>query len=218
MVEPDSVTLNCGLSIERDSKAEALGAAAATLELLTGQLLALGGQPFTLASGRHDLTWSAQSVTTSEQWDHDQQTGQKTRTGRIVAWVAISIVSRSFAQLDELADLLSGHEDISIHSTSWLVDADNPAWPQVRAAAIHAAIQKGRDYAAALDGSVLQVEQIADAGLLSGREGVAFSRASGAGSLGFSDSGSPSLDPVPQELVAAIDARLLASVGALGST
>jgi hypothetical protein len=48
------------------------------------------------------------------------------------------------------------------------VDWDNPAWPDVRAGAIQAAIAKGHDYAAALGGSLRTVEQIADAGLLGG--------------------------------------------------
>jgi uncharacterized protein YggE len=48
------------------------------------------------------------------------------------------------------------------------VDWDNPAWPQVRAAAISAAIGKARDYAAALGAALRHVEHIADAGLLGG--------------------------------------------------
>ncbi len=51
---------------------------------------------------------------------------------------------------------------------TWHVDWDNPAWPQVRAAAIGAAIHKARDYAAALGARLRQVEHIADAGLLGG--------------------------------------------------
>ena len=46
--------------------------------------------------------------------------------------------------------------------------AGHAAWPQVRAAAIGAAMGKARDYAAALGATVRHVEHIADVGLLGG--------------------------------------------------
>jgi uncharacterized protein YggE len=92
---------------------------------------------------------------------------------------------------------------------TWHADWDNPAWPQVRAAAIGAAIGKARDYAAALGATVHHVEHIADAGLLGGdtasqhwSRSMAF-RASGGGD----QPGTPALIPVPQELTATIEAR-----------
>lgn len=107
---------------------------------------------------------------------------------------------------------LAAHEDLSVHEVSWDVDWDNPAWPQVRAAAIRAAISKGRDYAAALGGSLRTVEHIADTGLLGGADGQSrfvTGRAVHAASM-TAESDVPSLDPVPQELTATIDARLTA--------
>jgi uncharacterized protein len=80
--------------------------------------------------------------------------------------------------------------------------------PQVRAAAISAAIAKARDYAAALGATVRQVEHIADAGLLDGdtapyhtTRSMAFTAAGG------DQPGTPALTPVPQELIATIEAR-----------
>ena len=99
-----------------------------------------------------------------------------------------------------------------MHEVSWHVDWDNPAWSDVRAAAVQAAIAKGRDYAAALGGSLRGVEHIADAGLLgggnpeSGLTGVRAARAAGSGA----ESDTPSLDPVPQELAAIVEARFTA--------
>lgn len=82
----------------------------------------------------------------------------------------------------------------------------------VRAAAIQAAIRKGSDYATALGGSLRTVEHVADAGLLGGdgaQHRVASPMARAAAAAG-GEPDAPSLDPVPQELVAIIEARLTA--------
>jgi uncharacterized protein len=131
----------------------------------------------------------------------------------VVAVVNVVITVRAFELLDPLGTVLTGHETVSVHQVSWDVDWDNPGWRDVRAAAIAAAIAKGRDYAAALGGSLRAVAHIADAGLLgsdsspfTARSGVAFA----AGGVGGGESDPPSLDPVPQELTAVIEARLVA--------
>ena len=101
---------------------------------------------------------------------------------------------------------------------SWIasrVEWDNPAWPDVRAAAIRAAVRKGHDYAAALGGKLYQVEHIADVGLLGSGDDVHYESASlrmaSAGGMGGDESDAPSLDPVPQELAATIEARFSAT-------
>jgi len=88
------------------------------------------------------------------------------------------------------------------------LDWDNPAWPQVRAAAISAAIGKARDYAAALGATLRQVEHIADAGLL-GSDTAPYDTARGMAfrASGGDQPGTPALTPVPQELIATIEAR-----------
>ena len=104
-----------------------------------------------------------------------------------------------------------------MHQVAWGVDPENQTWPQVRAAAIRAAIDKGRDYAAALDSSLNRVEHIADVGLLGG-EGAGPTRFASARSFADSAGGMPRhppLDPVPQELIAIIDARFVAHVAEL---
>ena len=95
---------------------------------------------------------------------------------------------------------------------SWHVDWDNPGWHDVRAAAIQDAIGKGRDYAAALAGTLRGVQHIADAGLL-GTDNAPprfMGGAARAFSAGGGEPDTPSLDPVPQELTAIIEARLTA--------
>jgi uncharacterized protein YggE len=54
--------------------------------------------------------------------------------------------------------VLAAQPGLDVHGVTWHVDWDNPAWPQVRAAAIGAAIRKARDYAAALGATLRQVE------------------------------------------------------------
>jgi hypothetical protein len=125
---------------------------------------------------------------------------------------------RDFDLLEVLGAHLSSHEDLHVQQVSWQVDSDNPGWAHVRAAAIHAAIDKGRDYAAALGVSLVEVLHVADAGLLDGDP-----RSMGAGRAlsatmsrgGSSPTDSPSLDPEPQELTATIDARLRATAVSL---
>jgi uncharacterized protein YggE len=216
VVPPDSVTMTAVVAVTRGSKAEAVRTAAASLDSLTAELAAHGGVTLEAGTERRPLTWSAQSATTNPERAHDKKSGVFELTGRVAAVVDVMITVRAFDLLDPLGAVLTAHEALSVRQVSWDVDWDNPGWRDVRAAAIAAAIAKGRDYAAALGGSLRSVQHIADAGLLGGdnaqtqliaRSAGGFA-ARGAGSGGESDP--PSLDPVPQELTAVIEARLVA--------
>jgi uncharacterized protein len=187
VVPPDSVTMTATVEVTRGSKAEAVRTAAANTGSLTAELAARGGVALEAGTERRPLTWSAQSATTNPERSHDKKSA------------------------------LTGHEAVRVRHVSWDVDWDNPGWRDVRAAAIAAAIAKGRDYAAALGGSLSSVQHIADAGLLGGddaatqfiaRSPVGFAGRGAGGGGGESDP--PSLDPVPQELTAIIEARLVA--------
>ena len=110
------------------------------------------------------------------------------------------------------AELLIRHGGFHIQHVLWGVDEDNPAWPEVRAEAVGAALRRGQDYAAALGGRLESVELLADVGLL----GLAGS--SDAAGLAMSGPGlepggpvAPSMDPVPQQLVATVEARFTAT-------
>ena len=214
-VAPDSVSLPGALTVRAGSKPDALREAAAALESLIADLRSLGGAPFTPDTERHPLTWSAYSAATHEE-THDPRTGADAPTGNVIATVAVIVTVRDFELLGRLGALLARHERLAINHAGWQVDADNPAWPEVRAAAIHSAIRKGRDYAAALGGSLLEVLHIADVGLLGGEGGDAgprrmarsrYSLQAAAASSGGLEPDAPSLDPVPQELIATIEAR-----------
>ena len=130
--------------------------------------------------------------------------------------MALHLTVRDFDLLDPVSDRLAQHELFNIHGVNWSVDDDNAGWPLVRAEAIQAAIRQGRDYAAALGCTLAGIEHVADAGLLGGEGGGpggriyatalgAAARSSGVGG------GGPSLDPVPQELSATIEARFRAT-------
>jgi uncharacterized protein len=212
MVPPDSAVVTAGIECQRGSKAEAVRAAAAELDRLTADLAAQGGVALDVGTGRRPLTWSARSATTHAEHAYDDKTGRQQPTGQVTAAVAVVIAVRAFGLLEALGALLAAHEPISVHNVAWQVDWDNPAWQDVRAAAIQAAIRKARDYATALGGSLRTVEHVADAGLLDGDSAQPwFTGASKMAHAAAAEPDAPSLDPVPQELVAIIEARFTAS-------
>jgi hypothetical protein len=212
-VAPDSAVIAGTVAVTRQLKVEAVRAAAVALEALTADLAGLGGVALGVDTLRRPLTWSAHSAATREEHVHDERTGQYRPTGKITATVAVQITVREFDLLDVLGTRLAGYGALAVHEVSWHVDWDNASWPQVRAEAIHAAIAKGRDYAAALGGQLRTIEHIADPGLL-GEEGQGWAgsrRMSAFASSGGESADAPSLDPVPQELTAMIEARFTAA-------
>lgn len=216
MVAPDHAQVDVTIAVSRGSKADAARVAAEELDGLTADLAALGAVALEADTGRRPLTWSAQSMTTYAERAHDQDTGQYQPTGQVIAAVAVVIAVRAFALLETLGAVLAGREAVAVQGVTWHVDWDNPAWPLVRADAVQAAIGKGRDYAAALGGTLRTVEHIADAGLLGGdasQFAFAGSRrvtARATAVRGGDEPDAPSLDPVPQELAAIIEARFTA--------
>ena len=209
LVDPDYAVVDGLIEHTAGSKAEAVQSVTGNLDRLTADLVALGAVPFDAGAGRHPLTWAAYSWTTREERYHDKDTMRMERSGQVTATVSLQVTVRDLDALDGLSGVLAAQPGLNVHGVTWHVDWDNPTWPQVRAAAIRAAIGKAQDYAAALGATVHHVEHIADAGLLGGDtashhmvRGVAF-RASGGGD----QSGTPALIPVPQELTATIEAR-----------
>ena len=191
------------------SKADAVRSVTDSLDQLTADLAALGAVPFDEGAGRRPLTWSAHSFTTREELYHDQETMRMERSGQVTATVALRVTIRDLDRLDDLGGVLAAYPGLNVQSVTWHVDWDNPAWPQVRAAAIGAAIGKARDYAAALGATVRHVEHITDAGLLGGDTAPyqPVRAVASAYSGGVDQSGTPALTPVPQELIATIEAR-----------
>jgi uncharacterized protein YggE len=215
MVAPDRGVLHGAVRTIADDKPEALRAAAAMLAQIQSDLGALGGVVRTVETERHPLTWSALAARTNPEWDESGKGGGG-QTGRIIAAVELSISVRDFAMLDDVGAVLAAHSGYDTTYVQWEVDSDNPAWRDARAAAIRDAIEIGRHYATALGGRLQEIEQIADAGLLDTGARQLSDRVASAHALGFApDASAPSLDPVPQVVSAAIDARFTARVDAL---
>ena len=211
-VEPDSAVLGCVISSTRHEKSEALAGVAEALEHLRAALGELGAVPLTAQSGRSALTWSARSVRTRIERELETKTARHEATRQVVASVELNLAVRDFGLLGRIGAVLGGHRDLQIAHVAWLVDRDNPAWPAVRAEAIHVAVHQARHYAEALGGSLRHVEHLADAGLLEASQELRPVRAAAAmHAIAGGDSGDvPSLDPVPQTLTATIDARFVA--------
>jgi uncharacterized protein YggE len=208
LVAPDFAVVDGLIEHTAEAKAEAVRLVAGSLDRLLAELAALGAVPFDAGTSRRPLTWSAHSWTTRDELYHDQETRQMERSGRLTATVAARITVRDMDALENLSGVLAEAPGLNVQDVTWQVDWDNPAWPQVRAAAIGAAIGKARDYAAALGATVQYVEHIADAGLLgddSAPNQVVYSAAFSRG--GRNQTGIPALTPVPQELIATIEAR-----------
>jgi uncharacterized protein YggE len=221
LVAPDYAVLDGLIEHSAGSKVEAVRLVTASLERLTADLAALGAVPFDEATGRRPLTWSAHSSATREEHYHDKETGRAERGGQVTATVALRITVRDLDALDDVSGVLAGQPSLNVHGVTWHVDWDNPAWSQVRAAAIGAAINKARDYAAALGAALRQVEHIADAGLLGG-DTAPYQRgrpmAATAVRAGIAQPETPALNPVPQELIATIEARFRTTEVSLPST
>ncbi len=219
-VAPDYATIYAAVETVADSKVAALALAGRAVDQITAELSALGGRLQDAGSGRHSLTWSSRTVATHPEQLPNPQKQSMDLTGRVIAQITLQLTVRDFDLLDPLSEALATHELFNIHGVNWAVDDDNPAWPEIRAEAIHAAIRQGRDYAAALGCTLAGIEHVADAGLLGGSGGsvrsgwttqAAAVRMSGGGGEG------PSLDPVPQELSATIEARFRATPVDLGA-
>ncbi len=220
-IEPDAVQLTGVLRTTGESKAAALSEAAAKLNNLAADFTALGGVRRTVSTASNPLTWLARSSGTETEQGQDSETSRWGPTGRFAAHVALTVTVRDFDLLDGLGAALAQHETVNLHQVAWLVNEDNPQWPLVRADAIHAAIRQARDYATALGGSLTSIEHLSDVGLLGGTGGETYQNAgrraamSAAGQpAGRSDV--PSLDPVPQQITAIIEARFSTTGVTLG--
>lgn len=221
-VPPDVAVLTGSLgSIER-SKAEATAVVAAAQERLTEELSRLGGVPLTLETEREPLTWSAYTTSTQPETKYNPKTQRHEETGRVIATIRMMVSARDLSRLKELSAALAHDEAFHLHYVSWQVDEENPGWSEVRQDAIHAAVRRAHDYAHALGASLVTVEQVADTGLLEDRPRSDMVAASAPLALSGRTAGpeedteAPSLDPVPQEVWAMVEARFRTSAATLG--
>lgn len=222
-VAPDEATLVWGIGAIGNDKAAALRVLGHRLDAATGALRDLGGVVRGVGEQQPVLAWLAGPAHTEPEQRWDQRQRQYLPTGRVKASAALTVMVRDFDLLQRVDAALAGHEDAHLRYVNWLVDHDNPGWQQVRAKAVDAAVMKARDYAAALGGALVSTEHVADVGLL-GDPGSEFApesrfqgRAMRAMAAAPDEEGEdgPSLDPVPQELEASIEARFTATLAPL---
>lgn len=217
-VAPDYATLQGQLTAFAPTKAEALAVVRAAQDGTTTALARLDGVALTVDSSHAPLTWSLGSVTTHDERDFDGTTGSSGRTGRVFAHGELFVTVRDLSRLSEVSDALNRITAFDLGGVRWHVEADNPAWRAVRADAIDAAVAKGHDYAAALGGSLRRIEHVADAGLLGGDDAhVGFDPEPGVAMAFGGSPGLPTLDPVPQQVRAVVEARLIADVPPLAA-
>jgi uncharacterized protein YggE len=211
-IPPDRAVLTCAITATRPAKIDALRAAADLLTHLRDALGELGSVPLTPESEGSALTWSAYASRTYPEQQLSTESGRHELTGQVVASVELNLAVRDFRLLERLGTVLAGEVGLDIHHVRWQVDDDNPAWPALRAEAIHAAVRQARHYAAALGGTLGRIESLADAGLLASHEIRPVRAAAVAHHLARGDGGdAPSLDPVPERITAAVDARFIGS-------
>jgi uncharacterized protein YggE len=216
-VAPDAGVLTGSIVCIESSVAAAMAAAAAAQGRLTDDLAGLGGVPLTLETERSPLTWSAFSMSTQAESKYDARTNRQEETGRFIATVRLRVTARDLSRLKDLSSVLARHDALEIQRVYWEVDDENPGWSVVRRDAIHAAVRRAHDYAGALGASLVRVEQVADIGLLEegaptrsrGAEPMALASLAAPGRQDEADA--PTLDPVPQELWAVIEARFRTS-------
>lgn len=216
-VMPDQVSIFCAVAALEQSTSAARAAAARAVSAVTEALAGEGGEALSIETARAPLTWSVQSIRTRAEYAHNKVTGEHGPTGRYRASASLLVAVRDFALLPQVEATLTSADEIEIHAVDWLVDHDNAGWATVRAEAIHAALLKGQDYAAALGGSIVSVDHIADAGLLAGdTPGLGVRQATRGMSLtAGGEAEAASLDLQPQILTATIEARLTANITGL---
>ena len=207
-VAPDQAVLQATIRVRRDTKAAALSDAAHSLDGVTASLEGLGAVPLTPETRRSPMTYWVHTAETYRDRELDKATGRQGPV-QVLAAVGVNVAVRDLGRLTDVDSALAAVADLDVNWVRWEVDGENPAWRQVRAEAIEAAMVRGRDYAAALGATVLRVDQIADAGLLGGRDAPAMGAVRPMAYGAAPDT--LTLTAVPQELTAAVEARLIAT-------
>ncbi|WP_406078354.1 SIMPL domain-containing protein [Micromonospora sp. NBC_00858] len=134
---------------------------------------------------------------------------------RVVAWhgsVTTTVTVTDFTALGELMLRLADQDQVEVAGPWWELRPDSPAHREARHAAITDALQRAREYAEALGAQVTSLIELADAGAA---DRPMFARAA----LDVGSGGGPpelELDPQPQTVQAAVQARFTISDPVLG--
>jgi uncharacterized protein len=132
---------------------------------------------------------------------------------RVVAYhgsVTTTVTVSDFTVLGELMLRLAGTEQAVVSGPWWALRPGSPAHRDARQAAIADALERAREYAAALGARIVRLIELADAGLnaqpLAGGGFRAMSLSEGAGEVPHID-----LEPERQQIQASVEARFAIS-------
>jgi uncharacterized protein YggE len=140
------------------------------------------------------------------------------RNTNSVASSSLRVTLSHFPALEELIGALMHQELVSVRGPDWRLRPSSPAFRQARLDAVQDAIRRARDYAEAVGGTVTELLELADVGLMAGG-GTPHATAARAASL-FRGAGPDeqvpiSLTPEPQIVRGLVDARFAMTAPAL---
>ncbi|MEU1684316.1 SIMPL domain-containing protein [Micromonospora sp. NPDC005707] len=143
-------------------------------------------------------------------WPETKRSGE-----RVVAYhgsVTTTVTVVDFAALGELMLRLADQDQVELAGPWWSLRPDSPAYREARHAAIADALARAREYAEALGARVTALVELADTGLATAPPMLAkagFAR-------GAEAAPELELDPQPQPVQAAVEARFTISEPVLG--
>ncbi|WBB74611.1 SIMPL domain-containing protein [Micromonospora sp. WMMD1128] len=131
---------------------------------------------------------------------------------RMVAYqgrVSTTVTVTDFTALGELMLRLADHEQVEVAGPVWSLRPDSPAYRAARHAAIADALARAREYAEALGARVTALRELSDTGLTAAPPMLA--------KAAYAESAPElELDPAPQPVHAAVEARFTISEPVLG--
>ncbi|TDC38009.1 DUF541 domain-containing protein [Micromonospora sp. 15K316] len=134
---------------------------------------------------------------------------------RVVGWhgsVTTTVTVSDFTALGELMLRVAELDQVEIAGPWWSLRPDSPTYREVRHAAIADALTRGREYAEALRARVTALIELAD----TGAERPMMARMAYAGGPEAGGRADLDLDPQPQSVQAAVQARFAISEPVLG--
>jgi uncharacterized protein YggE len=141
------------------------------------------------------------------------------RGERVTAYqgsVSTTVTVTDLAALGEMMLAVAGQDQTQVHGPTWSVRPDSAVHREARTAAVADAIERAREYAAALGAEVLELIELADPGLSGRTEGLGPFQAYGSNALrGKSSAADLELDPQRQRVYAAVEARFTITSPAL---
>ncbi|MFE9954361.1 SIMPL domain-containing protein [Micromonospora sp. NPDC005299] len=143
-------------------------------------------------------------------WPETKRSGE-----RVVAYhggVTTTVTVVDFTALGELMLRLADQEQVEVAGPWWSLRPDSPAYREARHAAIADALARAREYAEALGARVTALVELADTGLATAPPTMAKT----AFARGGEAAPELELDPQPQPVQAAVEARFTISEPVLG--